>query len=132
MGAMSAGKLVGVIVLIVVLCAWAYIVLTGEPRLQVGIATGAYANRCCGLVVLNNGIMTVANQRIGYVIEQDKAGPYVLPQTHVAASATGFVIKPDAHPLKMRLDDPSHPHQVELLGDSPRGGPFPFVRKSGS
>ncbi|HLZ78897.1 MAG TPA: hypothetical protein VKQ09_06115 [Sphingomonas sp.] len=129
---MSASKLVGIIGLIVVLCAWGYIALTGAPRLQVGIANGAYVNRCCGTVVLNNGIMTVANQRIGYVIERDKAGPYVLPKTYVGASATGFVIKPDAYALKLHLDDPTHPHQIELLDDGPTGDAFPFMQKSGS
>lgn len=126
---MSASKSVGTIVLIgVVLCAWADIVLTGEPRLQVGIANGSFANSCCGTVVFHDGIMRVANRRIGYVIEQDKAGPYVLPEAYVGASVTGFVIKPNAYALKLRLDDPDHPHQIELLDDGPSAEAFTFMR----
>lgn len=129
---MSASKLVGVIGVIVVICSWIYIALTGEPRLQVGIANGVYANRCCGEIILNDGIMTVANQRIGYAIERDKAGPYVLPKTYVGASATGFVVKPDAYVLKLRLDDSARPHQINLLDDGPSDEVFPFVRNNSS
>ena len=127
---MSASKLVGVTVLIAILCAWAYVTLVGEPRLQVGIANGAYTNGCCGTVVLDNGIMTIANQRVGYVVEQDKAGPYVLPKTYIGASVTGFVVRSRGHALKLRLDDPNHPHQVELVDDGPNGGAFSFMRTS--
>lgn len=129
---MSARQLVGIIVLVAMLCAWAYIALSGEPRLQVGIANGAYANVCCGTVVLDNGIMTVSNERVSYVVEQDKAGPYVLPKTYVGASVSGFVVGPNAHPLKLRLNGINHPRQIELLDDGPSGGAFLFTRTSGS
>jgi len=79
-------------VVLVVFSVWAYIALTGEPRLQVGIANGRYSNGCCGTMVLKNGLMTVANQRVGYVVEQDKEGPYVLPNAYVGASDYGFVM----------------------------------------
>ena len=129
---MSASKTVGVIGVAVILCAWAYIALTGEPRLQVTIANGAYTNDCCGTVVFRDGIMTVANQRIEYVIEQDKAGAYVLPKAYVGASPAGFVIKPNADAFKLRLDDANHPHQIEFLDDGPRGEAFTFMRTSDS
>jgi len=72
--------------------------------------------------------MTVADQRIGYVIEQDKAGPYILPRVYVGASNTGFVIKSNAYALKLRLDDAARPHQIELLDDQPDGAAYPFVQ----
>ena len=125
---MSASKLGGAIVLIFVLSAWVHIALKDQPRLQVGLANGVYGNDCCGTVVFNDGIMTVANQRIGYVIEQDKAGPYVLPTAHVGASSVGFVIRRSANVLKLRLDDPKHPQQVELYDDGPMGEIFRFTR----
>jgi len=128
----SVSKLVGGVGVIAVLFSWAYIALTGEPRLQIGVANGAYSNRCCGSVVLNNGVMTVANQHISYVIEQDKAGPYVLPKGYVGASQKGFVVKPDAFALKLRLDDRSHPRKLELIDDKPEGATYPFVRGNGS
>ena len=127
---MSASRLVGIVGVIAVLCAWIYIALTGEPCLQVRIADGTYANPCCGSLVLDNGTMTIANQRISYVIEQDKAGPYILPKTYVGASATGFIFKPRAYALKLSLDDPAHPRRVELLDDGPSGEAFSFVRKN--
>ena len=111
---------------------WTYIALTGEPRLQIGTANGRYSNRCCGTVVLANGTMTVANRHVSYVIEQDKGGPYVLPEAYVGASDRGFVIRSEAHALKLRLDDPAHPHQVELLDDAAVGGAYPFARVNGS
>ena len=131
-GTMSVNKAVGIIIVLVVFCAWAYIALTGELRLQIGIANGRYSNGCCGTIVLNNGMMTVANQRVGYVIEQDKGGPYVLPKAYVGASDHGFVIRSDAHALKLRLDDPAHPRQVELLNDAAGGGAYPFARVNSS
>lgn len=129
---MSVNKAVGIILVLVVFCAWAYIALTGEPQLQIGIANGRYSNRCCGTVALTNGVMTVENQHVGYVIEQDKAGPYVLPKAYVGASDHGFVIRSDGHALKLRLDDPAHPHQVELLDDTADGEAYPFPRVNGS
>ena len=129
---MSVNKAAGIIIVLAVFCAWAYIALTGEPRLPIGIANGQYSNRYCGSVVLTNGMMTVANQHVGYVIEQDKGGPYVLPKAYVEASDHGFVVRSDAHALKLRLDDPAHPHQVELLDDTAGGGSYPFGRVSGS
>ena len=128
---MNASKAVGVIVLMVVLSLSAYIGLTGEPRLALSIANGSYANRCCGRVVLTNGIMAVANQRIGYVVEQDKEGPYVLPNAYVGASDTGLVIRPNGFPLKLRLDDQSYPRSVDLLDDRPGGKSYSFERTAG-
>ena len=65
---MTTTKAVGMSVFIVVICIWAYIALTGEPRLPIGIANGSYTNRCCGTLVLADGIMTLADQRVSYVI----------------------------------------------------------------
>ena len=129
---MNASKYVGGVGLIVVLCLWAYIALAGEPRLPISSANGMYANRCCGRVVLTNGVMAVANQRIGYVVEEDKAGAYVLPNAYVGASDTALVIRPNGFPFKLRLDDPSRPRSVELLDDKPRGKSYSFERVSGS
>ena len=128
---MNASKLVGAIGLIAVVCGLAYIALIGEPRLQIDVANGAYSNPCCGSVVLRNGIMTVAHRRIGYVIERDKVGPYVLPTAYVGASNRGFVIKPSASALILRLDDPEHPQRLELVDVEPNGQAYPFKRTSG-
>lgn len=132
-GTMTASKYAGAIGLIVAICMFAYIALTGEPRLPIGIANGVYANRCCGRIVLTDGIMAVANRRIGYVVEEDQEGAYVLPDVYVGASNTALVIRPEAFPFMMRLDDPSRPRSIELFDD--RAGDFksyPFERATGS
>ena len=129
---MSASKLVGAMGVIAVLCGGLYIVVAGEPRLPIGIADGTYSNGCCGKLVLQTGMMTVADQCIGYVIGRDKVGPYVLPETYVGASPKGFVVKHGAYALKLRLDDATQPHHVELVDDSPGGADYRFVRNGAS
>lgn len=126
---MSASKAVGMIVFIVIVSTWAYIALTGQPRLPIGIANGSYLNRCCGTLVFADGVMTLATQRVSYVIEQDKAGPYILPKTYVGASNHGFVFGSVAYPLKLRLDNPAYPQRVELLGDGSGGEAYLFARQ---
>lgn len=128
---MSASKAVGMIVFIVVVSMWAYIALTGEPRLPIGIANGSYSNRCCGTLVVADGVMTLADQRVSYVIEQDKAGPYILPKTYVGASSHGFVLRSASYPLKLRLDNSAHPQQVELLDDGSGGKAYLFASQRG-
>ncbi|MCP3734536.1 hypothetical protein M9979_06565 [Sphingomonas sp. RP10(2022)] len=127
----NASKTVGIIVVAAVFCAWTYITLTGEPRLQTSIANGSYSNDCCGTIILKNGTMTVANQRVSYVVEQDKEGPYVLPKSYVGASGQEFVTRSDAHALKLRLDDPTRPRKVQLLDDTAGGRAYVFSRMNG-
>lgn len=128
---MSVSKAVGFATVVIVLCAWAYIALTGEPRLPTGIANGRYSSGCCGTIVLHDGVMIVGNQRVDYIIERDKVGPYVLPAAYVGASAHAVVVRSDAHPLKLRLDNPAHPRQLELIDDAVGGGRYAFVRVNG-
>jgi hypothetical protein len=128
---MNVSKAVGAIVVTVVLAAWAYIALTGEPRLPINIANGAYSNRCCGTVIFANGVMTVADQRVSYVVEEDKVGPYVLPKEYVGASNGRVIVRSGSFPSKLRLDDPAHPQQVELVDDAPGGKAYFFVRGDG-
>ncbi len=124
--AVNVSKLVGGVVLIAVPCTWASLWLTDPPRLQAGIANGAYANRCCGEVVLKNGLMTVANQHLVYVIERDNGGPYILPERYVGASKQGFVIKFDAPALKLHINKSVRPSEIQLLDED--GEVYPFAR----
>ena len=71
--------------------------------------------------------MTLADQRVSYVIEQDKAEPYILPKTYVGASSHGFVLRSAGYPLKLRLDNSAHPQQVELLDDGSGGKAYLFA-----
>ena len=129
---MSANKAVGIATVVMVLCIWVYIALSGEARLPTGIANGRYSNDCCGTIVLDDGVMTVANQRVDYIIERDKTGAYVLPMAYVGASSHAFVVRSDAHPLKLRLDDLAHPRQLQLVSDAADGGGYSFARVNGS
>ena len=125
-------KAVGAIVVTVVLAIWAYIALTGEPRLPINIANGSYSNRCCGTVIFANGVMTVADQQVRYVVEEDKVGPYVLPEAYVGASNGEVIVRSGSSALKLRLDDSAHPQQVELVDDAPGGNAYLFMRENGS
>ena len=129
---MSASKPVRGVILIGVGCAWAYILLAGEPRLQIGIANGTYSNPCCGTLTLTNGTMSIANQRISYVLEEDKAGPYVLPKVYVGASNDRLVVNSKGYALKLRLDRQVDPHHIELIDDHPGGASYSFARENGS
>ncbi len=75
--------------------------------------------------------MTVANQQVDYVIESDKSSAYVLPSFYVGASSQGFVLRREHFPLKLRIDNDTHPGEIGLLDDS-EGGQFSFQRVSGS
>lgn len=123
--------------LIVGIVAWAVFAILmfttdfDPPRLPLAIANGAYANSCCGIILLKDGRMTVSNQQIGYVIESDKVGSYVLPSFYVGASPQGFRVRRDGFPLKLYLDKDTHPSDIGLM-DNSHGGQFSFHRVSGS
>lgn len=129
---MRASKPVGITVFVIVICLWAYIALTGDPSLPIGIANGSYSNRCCGTLVVADGVMTLADQRVSYVVERDKAGPYIRPKTYVGGSKQGFVFRSAGYPLKLRLNNAVRLQQVELLDDGPGGEAYPFVGQKGS
>ena len=129
---MSPKKLAGPVIAIVALCLMAYILVTGAPRLPISAGDGTYFDPCCGTFTLKQGRMMIRNQQISYLIESDKGGPYVLPRIYVGASPTGFVIRTDAYPLKLRLDNTSNPQQLELLDVEPTGALYTFRRIDGS
>ena len=81
---------------------------------------------------MSDGQMTASNQRVTYVIERDKLGPYVLPKTYVGASGAGFVVKSGGFPMKLRLDTSSSPPSIELVDVRPGGSVYSFVRSNGS
>jgi len=95
--------------------------IAGQSRLPIDAANGAYFNACCGNLVMRDGHIALGNQRVTYVIERDKVGPYVLPKTYLGASGEGFVLKSDGFPVKLRLDASSSPQTIELVDDRPGG-----------
>lgn len=102
-----------------------------EPSLPLSSANGSYANDCCGMLILKDGQMTISQQQVSCVIESDKQGPYVLPSVYVGASSKGFVVRRNGSPLKLHLDDETHPANIELMDDRD-GGVFSFERLNGS
>ena len=129
---MSPKGFSGPVIAIVASCLMAYILVTDPPRLPISAADGTYFDPCCGIITLKHGGMMIKNQHISYLIESDKGGPYVLPRVYVGASPTGFVVKTDAYPLKLRLDDNSNPQQLELFDVGPKGALYTFKRVDNS
>ena len=107
--------------MIIAFVAWAAfrisLVTTGlkPPRLTISIANGSYANNCCGTITLNNGNMTVSGHQVSYVVESDKAGAYVITPFYVGASSGGFYLLPKSFPLKMYIDNETHPTVISLM-----------------
>jgi hypothetical protein len=125
---MNERKLIGGFIVGAACCAWAYILIAGQPRLPVDAADGTFTNQCCGEVTLKDGVISVGSQRLNYLIESEKIGPYVLPKVIVGASNKGFVIRPDGYSLKLRLDRTADPMNIELIDERPNAGTFSFIR----
>jgi len=87
------------------------------PRLPIGAADGTYANPCCGSLRLDRGQMLFGRRRIiGYVIEHDKIGRYVLANHYVGGyddKAFEFYASHDS--LMLRLDVATRPRNIELF-----------------
>lgn len=90
------------------------VLLVPEHDLPVKIANGSYAAPCCGVMVLQDGVIHIRKYTIGYRIQQDKLGPYILPTAYVGESPTGYLVNFDAAPNKLRLDDPTRATQIVL------------------
>lgn len=92
----------------------AIVLLMPERDLPIQIANGSYAARCCGVMVLEDGIIHIRRYTIGYRIQQDKVGPYILPTAFVGVSPSGYLVDFGAKPLKLRLDNASRATRIEL------------------
>ncbi|MFM5884354.1 MAG: hypothetical protein ACKOQ3_03305 [Novosphingobium sp.] len=102
-----------------------------QPELNgpIGLANGTFTNDCCGDIVLSNGTMTVAGQKIGYGIDQDKVNTFVMTEYYVGPSRNGFVIERGHYPLKMYLDTRHNPSEIRLISSD---GTYSFRRVAGS
>ena len=112
----DAAPLAGLLITAAVLISWAFILFAPQEQLPVGAADGIYANSCCGDLILSSGEARIGLQAIGYVIERDKQGPYVLPIGRRVEADTKGISVAQGKPLKLRLDTASSPHWIDLPG----------------
>lgn len=106
---------------------WAF-----PPRESVKAANGFYANPCCGTIALRDGQITTSDKRyMRYVVEHDKVGRYVLPETYVGATKRGVVFRRNGYPINLYLDRTAPPQYIELTDDM-TGEVFIFSRLNGS
>lgn len=126
---MSGRSWITISIIVTVVAIWIYVIFVPPPQLPIGAANGTYSHVCCETIKLNNGEMRIGNQLVSYVIESDKAGPYVLTSEYVGVlDGSKFEISPNKFPLKMSFDDSAHPTAIEIM--SP-GGTYRFARVSG-
>jgi hypothetical protein len=111
---MCGSKWVGGAVLAVVMAIWLYLLLWPIPKLPIDAANGVYANPCCQPIILRDGTMSFGKHEVGYSIEHDKGGAYVLPQLYVGVEPSGLQVDQSRYPLKLRLDDMSPPGRLTL------------------
>ncbi len=89
-----------------------------ERRLSANVANGTYNNDCCGKIVLSGGTMILGDkgeQSVGYVIESDQKGPFILPRFYVGTwEDRGFQMDGSRPALRLRLDKLPAPSAIQL------------------
>lgn len=89
------------------------VLLTREPHLPSDAADGEYAHDCCGTIELRDGEMTANGHHwVGYVVEADAVGPYILPDRFVGTTERGIELDGARPVLKLRLDTLPHPNRI--------------------
>jgi hypothetical protein len=124
---MTLGRWIGVAAVAVLIAGsgWFFFL---RPAFPIQSANGIYSNDCCGEVALQDGRMTLNDQRyVTYVVGQDETGPYILPQQFVGTwEDLGFEIDGSRPAVKLRLD--KLPNPTNILLPAPRGS-YRFERK---
>ena len=108
------------------LAALAITLFTHRSGLPSDLADGTYANDCCGIVELRDGRM-IANggDLVGYSVQRDEHGPYILPRSFVGAEDGGVLMDGHRPVVELRLDRLPNPTRISIPG---LGGPENFVR----
>lgn len=91
--------------------------LTYLSGLRSDLADGSYANDDFGIVELRGGRM-IANgvDLVGYTVQEDDQGPYILPRSFVGAENGGIFLDGATRVRKLRLDRLPNPTQISIPG----------------
>jgi hypothetical protein len=90
-------------------------------RDPIGTANGVYTSACCGSLILRDGVLRFDDTNIGYVVEHDKAGKYVLPDRSLAVIHGSKVVLKSESGDELRLNDAEHPRSLTMFGTDQTG-----------
>jgi hypothetical protein len=113
---MNRGRWIGAGLASAVAAAPLVFLLSPSSGIAADSADGRFENDCCGTIELSDGRMVLGEKKsVGYVIERDQAGPYVLPATFVGTwEDVGFEIDGSRPVVKLRLDRLPDPTAIQL------------------
>jgi hypothetical protein len=99
-----------------------------EPAIPIQSANGDFEHDCCGKLRLRDGRMMLGDKLdIGYAIDRDAKGPFILPSVYSGPwEDNGFETDGSRPPLKLRLDKLPAPETIELYSG---GKTYVFKRK---
>jgi hypothetical protein len=102
------------------------------PRDPIGTANGVYSSDCCGSLILRDGFLRFDDTNVGYVVEHDKVGRYVLPDKHVGViEGQRVVAGTQKYALKIYLHDTDGPRRLSMLGTDKSGQSRDYVFVAG-
>jgi hypothetical protein len=109
-----------------------YIAVSPPPRDPIGTANGVYTSTCCGSLILHDGVLRFDDTNVGYVVEHDKVGRYVLPEKYVGVAQGKVVVAgTEKYPLKIYLYDTDGPRRLSMLGADSGGQTADYVFVAG-
>src|SRR4051794_20158621 len=92
------------------------------PRDPIGTANGVYSSNCCGSLILRDGRLRFGANDIGYVVEHDKVGKYVLPEKSLGIiQGSKVVITSYQSADEIRFHDSELPRFLTMLGTDQNG-----------
>lgn len=112
---MARHLLPNVLILVGAAALMTYVLVTPPPRLPMKITDGSYSSRCCGMLRLNNGIISFSNIYTTYVIESDKESAYIATRGFIGVrDGRNLEFDQSAFPLKIRLNSQTSPTQSDV------------------
>jgi hypothetical protein len=91
-------------------------------RDPIGTANGVYTSACCGSLILHDGVLRFDDTNLGYVIEHDKVGKYVLPEKSLGViHGAKIVVTSPKSADEIRLHDSEQPRSLTMFGTDRNG-----------